>query len=209
VILLCLGPPVHAQDFRVEVGGSAGYSLSDGIDFPPGSLPGRPFDHVEPGDGFAWALNLDFALTRNASVGALWGRQDSALVLKGGPLQREFDGMKIDNYHAVFTYHWGDDLDVVRPYLFGGIGATVYNSFEVDEITVDGRSRFSTTWGAGIRVYPGARGLGLNLGVRWTPTFIRTDPGGVWCDPYWGCSAIGDAQYSNQLEFGGGLSLRF
>lgn len=207
-LLLAGGRTATAQG-RVEVGATAGYTLSDGVSFPPGSLPDRLFDRVEPRDGFAWTVDLAYAVTENMSVGALWGRQDSALVLKGGPLAREFEGLKVDNFHAVFTWHFADDRSPVRPYFSAGLGATVYNSFPVDDVTVDGQSRFSTTWAAGVKLYPGGGGLGLRLGVRWTPTHIRTDPGGVWCDPYWGCYTLGNAQYSSQVEFGGGLSLRF
>ena len=31
----------------------------------------------------------------------------------------------------------------------------------------------------------------------------------MWCDPYWGCYTVGDAQYSNQWELSGGVTLRF
>ena len=40
-------------------------------------------------------------------------------------------------------------------------------------------------------------------------TYIKSNPAGYWCDPYFGCWAVGDAQYSNQLEFAGGVTLRF
>jgi hypothetical protein len=32
---------------------------------------------------------------------------------------------------------------------------------------------------------------------------------GWWCDPWWGCYVVGDAQYSNQFEIIGGISFRF
>jgi hypothetical protein len=45
--------------------------------------------------------------------------------------------------------------------------------------------------------------------VRWTPPSIPSDAEGWWCDPYWGCYTLSDAQYSNQLELTGGITLRF
>jgi hypothetical protein len=48
-----------------------------------------------------------------------------------------------------------------------------------------------------------------DLEGRWTPTYIKSDAEGWWCDPYWGCYVVGDAQYSNQFELSGGIVLRF
>jgi hypothetical protein len=44
--------------------------------------------------------------------------------------------------------------------------------------------------------------------MHWTPTYIKSDPGGWWCG-YYGCYLVGDAQYSNQLHFVGGVTARF
>ena len=88
---------------------------------------------------------------------------------------------------------------------YGSIGFTGVNG-EAREI--GGESQFSTTWGAGVKVFPGS-GVGLKLGVGWTPTYIKSDAEGWWCDPYWGCYVTSDAQFSNQFHFSGGLSFRF
>jgi hypothetical protein len=45
--------------------------------------------------------------------------------------------------------------------------------------------------------------------MRWTPTYIKTDAAGWWCDPFWGCYLVGNAQYSNQFTFEGGVTFRF
>ena len=48
-------------------------------------------------------------------------------------------------------------------------------------------------------------------GIRGTlaaPT-MTLDPEGYWCDPYWGCYTVGEAEYSNQYELSGGIILRF
>ena len=77
-----------------------------------------------------------------------------------------------------------------------------------DERLIKGQTKFSTTWGLGVKLFP-ARGLGLRLGARWTPTYIKSDATGWWCDPWYGCYVVGKAQYSNQFELSGGLLLRF
>jgi hypothetical protein len=37
---------------------------------------------------------------------------------------------------------------------------------------------------------------------------VKSDSEGWWCDPYWGCYVVGNAQYSNQWELAGGITLR-
>jgi hypothetical protein len=74
--------------------------------------------------------------------------------------------------------------------------------------TIDGETQFSTTWGAGVKFLANGR-FGGRFHVRLTPTYIKTDSVGWWCDPYWGCYLVGDAQYSNQFEFAGGITARF
>ena len=69
------------------------------------------------------------------------------------------------------------------------------------------QENFSSTWGGGVKVYPNPR-VGFSVMARFTPTYIKSDPSGVWCG-YYGCYVLGDAQYANQFEFSGGLSLRF
>ena len=57
-------------------------------------------------------------------------------------------------------------------------------------------------------MYPSPN-LGVRFGARWTPTYIKSDAAGWWCDPWWGCYVVGDAQYSNQFELSGGVAFRF
>jgi hypothetical protein len=57
--------------------------------------------------------------------------------------------------------------------------------------------------------FAGNSPIGARFGVRSTPTYIKTDEAGWWCDPWWGCYVVGDAQYSNQFEMSGGIMLRF
>ena len=71
-----------------------------------------------------------------------------------------------------------------------------------------GLTKFSWAFGGGIKAYP-SKNVGFKAMARWTPTYIKTDGYGWWCDPFWGCAPVGNVQYSNQVEFSGGLLLRF
>jgi hypothetical protein len=118
----------------------------------------------------------------------------------------------IDGYHPFFAYHFGDAEAKVRPYLLFGLGATTYGGFSYTAPDgtmqhTDGETQFSTTWGAGVKAYV-SRNVGFQAGMQWTPTYIKSDPAGYWCGWY-GCYLVGDAQYSNQFEFSGGVTFRF
>ena len=59
-----------------------------------------------------------------------------------------------------------------------------------------------------MKIFPSPN-FGIRLEGRWTPTYIKSDPEGYWCDPYWGCYTFAEAEYSNQYELSGGIILRF
>lgn len=204
--------PAQAQDPRVELQGWAGWTFSDGVSGDPfeGS-DGSIYNQIDPKSSLSYGLSIGFFTTEQVQVGFLWDRQDSTLQAKG-TATNEVSPLNIDNYHGFFAFHLGDADDTVRPYILGGLGATRYSNVTImgDDETreISSASRFSTTWGLGVKLYP-APNFGLVLGARWTPTYIKTDAGGWWCDPWWGCWVVGNAQYSNQFELTGGISLRF
>jgi outer membrane protein W len=201
-----------AQDHRVEVGGNIAYTLSDGVTFDGLAVGGNVFNSIEPKDSVAYGLNLGVFVTESLQVEFLWSRQDSNLQA-GGTTEMEITDLSVDNYMGNVVYHFGDSASGVRPYVFGGLGATSYGSLSFvglngQQREIGGETKFATNWGAGLKLYAGER-VGLKLGARWTPTYVKSDPAGYWCDPYWGCYTVGDAQYSNQFEFSGGLFFRF
>jgi opacity protein-like surface antigen len=211
-LALLVAVPAQAQDPRVELQGWAGWTFSDGVSGDPvtGS-DGNIYNRIDPKNSASYGASIGFFVTENVEVGFLWDRQDSTLVAKGN-VASEVSPMNIDNYHGFVSYNFGYVDDPVRPYFLGGLGATRYSNVTIMGLTetrnVPSSSRFSTTWGAGVKIYP-ASNFGIVGGVRWTPTYIKTDATGWWCDPWWGCWVVGNAQYSNQFEFHGGIALRF
>lgn len=201
LLLAMLASAATAQDFAIEIGGNAGYTLSEGVE-----IPGEAYARVDPKSAFSWGFNLDaIERRRGFGIGFLFGREESTLEASGPNIGKtEISSMNVDNYHGVFTYSPRLINPDVVPYFFVGLGATRWGSIQVQGRTIDGTTKFSSTWGAGVKVYRG-RAAGLRLGVRWTPTYVHTDGGTIWCDPYWGCYTAGQAHYSHQFEFLGGL----
>jgi hypothetical protein len=62
--------------------------------------------------------------------------------------------------------------------------------------------------GGGVKFYFTPK-IGAKIGLRWTPTYIKSEAAGVWCDPFYGCWPLVDNQYSNQFETAGGITVRF
>ena len=205
--------PTQAQDARVEIQGLVGWTVSDGVRGDPFvASDGNTYNRIDPKSSVSYGASIGFFVTEQVQVGFLWDRQDSTLQALG-TATTEVSPLNIDNYHGFFSFHLGDSDETVRPYVMGGLGATRYSNITVTPADgapreVSSSSRLSTTWGAGVKIYP-TRNVGFNAGVRWTPTWIKTDSAGWWGDPWWGCWVVGDTQYSNQWEFAGGLSLRF
>ncbi len=210
------------DDKRVEVGVNFGYTLSEGVNINPTNLGFGTIDKINPTSSFSWGFNVDYLATPNFAIGFLWDDQQNDLNVD------LVDDTKFDlaknhtyNYHGVFTYIVGEPDVAVRPYFFGGLGATHLSGGELNTpplatppiivpagTETGSETQFSTTWGAGVRLMPSNR-IGVKLEMRWTPTYIKTDPGGWWCGGYWGCWPVGDSDYSNQLKMAGSVFFAF
>ena len=204
--------PAQAQDPRIEIGASAGWTFSDGVTFDGVvAHDGNVYNAIDPKDSFSYNLTFGFLVNPNLEVGFLFGQQKSKLLVSG-TTEFEIGDISLDNYHGFIAYHFGDSEAKVRPYVFGGAGVTHYGSVPFTAAgfsgETEGNSQFSTTWGLGVKLFPNPK-FGINLAGRWTPTYIKSDSTGWWCDPYWGCYVVGDAQYANQFELTGGIVIRF
>jgi opacity protein-like surface antigen len=211
--LLLSAAPAWAQTKRVEVSGVIGWTFSDGVSGDPfRALDGNTYDRLDPKDSFNWGLLFGINASDNVEVGFMFNQQMSTLQA-GGTATTDVGDMKVNGYHGYFAYNFGDPEGKLRPYVLGGIGATNYGSVSftrVNGVTGETAShtQFSTTWGAGVKFFASPN-VGARFGVRWTPTYIKSDSEGWWCDPYWGCYVVGSAQYSNQFDFSGGVTFRF
>jgi hypothetical protein len=213
--------PAFAQ-LKGEAGVTVGWVFSDGVSgntvLVPGAGPGGgvgSFNRIDPKDSFGWGADVGFFVTPNWEVGFLFGHQPSKLVLGGtaGTADRELGNMNLFTYHGTFTYNFFEPDAKIRPYIMGGLGATNFGGVSYTRIDgssgdIGGSTKFSSTWGAGVKIY-GAGNIGGRFGMRWTPVYIKSDASGYWCDPYWGCYLVGNAQYANQLELNGGITIKF
>lgn len=210
-VAVFMSAPAFAQ--KAEISGLFGWTLSDGVEGDAILAgDGNLYDTVDVKDSASWGFAVGFNATDNVEVGFLFGQQLSKLSISG-TADRELGDLKINTYHPYVAFNFAPPDARVRPYLMVGFGATNYGSVDFTRAngtadTTGSETQFSTTWGAGVKVY-GSSNVGFRAGMQWTPTYIKTDSTGWWCDPYWGCYVVGDAQYSNQFQFNGGVTIRF
>jgi hypothetical protein len=211
--LMALSGTAWAQAPKVEITGLFGYSLADGVSgdaFKAGD--GNTYNRVDPKDSMTFGFSVGFFVSPALEVGFLWRRQPTSLDISG-TTSRTLGDLNIDGYHGYGAYYFGAHDTKVHPYVMGGLGATRYGSVSYTKAsgasaTISSMSRMSPTFGAGVKVDATPR-VGVKFGVQWTPTYIKSDAAGWWCDPWWGCYVVGNAQYANQFEFVGGLAVRF
>ena len=206
-----VGSAAWAQEKKVEISGNIGYTLSDGVSGSSTTVNGEDFTRIDPKDSVNYGGRIGFFVTPQIEVGGLFSLQSTTLQL-GGVVNADVGDLKIYNYHGYLAYNMGEADAKVRPYILGGLGATQFGSVNVTlggrGNSVGGNTKFSTTWALGVKMYPSPN-VGIRLEARWTPTYIKSDAAGWWCDPYWGCYVVGNAQYANQFELNGGITLRF
>jgi opacity protein-like surface antigen len=202
---------LYGQEKKIEITPFIGYTFSEGVNVQPVD-PGNGvvINGLDPKSGLSYGFQFDFNLAENLSAGFLFSEQDSALLGKTGAADQEYTDMKLRNYHGVITYTMGEEDMGMRPYFFGGLGATNFSFGELEGSTISSETRFSTTWGAGVKVFP-SENVGFRLGGRWTPTYIKSDASGIWCNPYWpwSCWVVSEADYANQFELSAGITFRF
>ena len=205
--------PAFAQQPRAEVSVLVGWSIADGVSGDAYTTPEGIFDRIDPKDSFKWGLMGGALLGEygNAEVGFMWQQAMSKMEV-GGTSTVEIGDWSINSYHGYFAYNFFESDAKVRPYILGGLGATSFGSVDYTTPrrtgTIGGETQFSTTWGVGAKFY-GSGNVGGRIGIQWTPTYIKSDAAGWWCDPWWGCYLVGDPQYSNAFDISGGVLFRF
>jgi hypothetical protein len=212
-LLMVMAVPASAQ--RAEASISAGYTLSEGIAVDEREIVGAFYDRAEVNSGGSITATFGGYLSPRLLLEFQYGHQASKLTAEGRGGKLKISDVGVDTYHGVFVYHFADaEVAKAVPFAFIGAGATYYGFGDVvvpgapANIHIDGNTQFSTTWGAGVKLYFN-QNVGAKFTARWTPTYIKSDAEGYWCDPFYGCWVLGDPDYSHQFDLSGGLTFKF
>jgi opacity protein-like surface antigen len=202
-----------AQDEpKIEITPFVGYTFSEGVKIQPQDIgQGREVDRLGPTSAFSYGFDLDVLFGEHFAFGFLYSEERSQLEARiVGDQKQTYTDMPVRNYHGIFTYNLGDSDAQLRPFFLIGLGATNYSPGDIDGQSVSGDTRFSTTWGGGVKFFP-RKNVGVRFMGRLTPTYITSEASGLWCSPIWpwSCWVVGNPEYSHQFEMSGGVVLRF
>jgi len=213
-----LSMPAAAFAQQVEASFEAGYTTSEGFNATQSRvILGQVYNSFDVASGGSYGFTIGAFVSERFEVEFLYSRQSSEIQISEPSPTRKLANQDVENYHGVVSYNWGGAHSAFRPYIFAGLGATHYLPGDYDPSlpnsgaisTIASVSKFSSTWGGGVKFYPSTN-LGVKASVRWTPTYVKTNDDGLWCDPFYGtCWVVGTPDYSNQVEFSGGVTFRF
>jgi opacity protein-like surface antigen len=189
VLIACA--PASAQSW--EVSGLAAYTPSAGIERQAPELSG-----LDVSGGFTYGIQAGRLLTPRWGAEVLWTRQSSALKLDTNAGSAELFSMTVRQLHGDVVYHLGAADARLRPFVFGGLGATFFSADHLESET-----KFSFGLGAGVKYFRW-NALGLRAHFRYKPTMMSDEDAADFCDPFGFCQGT-----LQQVEFMGGAVIRF
>ena len=191
VALLCAPWPARGQS--VEVSGLVGYT-------PSTSLANQAPELNDTGirGGFTWGLQGGWLLTPRWGIEALWTRQSSAQTIETDAGSAELFSMTVQQLHGDVVYHLRPADARLRPFVFGGLGATFFSADDLPSET-----KFSLGLGAGVKYFRWDA-LGVRAHFRYKPTMMNDEDAADFCDPFGFCQGT-----LSQVEFAGGVVVRF
>ncbi|MBN2320115.1 MAG: porin family protein [Acidobacteria bacterium] len=209
--LVLISVPVFAQEKRFELNGQLGFTFSEGVNIESQEGDELEVERLSPKSAFSYGLGLDYYVNENFAVGFNFAQQKSKLRAGVETLEGvDIANMNVNNIHFIVTYNFFDEDEPLRPFVFGGLGATNYSPNSIDGNAVEGGTRFSTTWGGGVKYFT-TENFGFKGGIRWTPTRIDAGNGGIYCSPYWpwDCWTPSYSNFAHQFELNAGVVVRF
>src|SRR4029453_18297345 len=117
---------VSAWAQRTEGSANIGYGVNDGISSESRFLFGGFYDTAGVDDGTSYNLTLGVYATRGIEFEFLFAQQDADLSADGPDGTLPLNRTAVYNYMGNVVYNWGDEDSVLRPFVFGGLGATHY-----------------------------------------------------------------------------------
>jgi outer membrane protein W len=177
-----------------EASAFAGYTPSVEIDRRAPEL-----NQLDASGGFTWGLQAARLFTTHWGAEALWTQQQSALQ-GGTPSAGTFDflSMTIRQLQGNVVYEFGAGNAALRPFVFGGLGATFFTATDLQSET-----KLSIDYGVGLN-YFAWRKIGARAHLRFKPTALHDTSSGDVCYPFGFCQS-----WLSQVEFAAGAVIRF
>jgi len=148
--------------------------------------------------GFTWGIQGARLFGPRWGAEVLWTQQGSALTIETDDGSSDLFSMTIRQLHGDLIYHLRAADARLRPFVFGGAGATFFSADDLESET-----KFSFGLGAGVKYFPW-ESIGVRAHVRYNPTMLNDKDAADFCDPFGFCQGV-----LSQVEFAGGVTVRF
>lgn len=155
-------------------------------------------DGVDIAGGFTWSFQAGRFLSPNLGVEAVWSEQFSAYRLEAAGGSAELYSISASHLHGNVVYQFGAADARLRPFVFGGGGATFFRARDIAT-----ESKFSFGLGGGVKYFPW-RTIGFRGHVRYKPTMLDDEDAGDFCDAFGFCQSS-----LQQFEMMAGAVVRF
>jgi hypothetical protein len=192
-VVTLLVAPSYARAQSWEVSGLAGFTPSVSLDKQASEL-----SEVKIAGGFTWGIQGARLFGPRWAAEVLWTQQESALRVGTDAGTADLFTMTIGQLHGDVVYHFASTGTRLRPFVFGGVGATFFRADELDSET-----KLSFGLGGGIKYFRWDT-VGFRAHVRYKPTMLNDTDAADFCDPFGFCQGG-----LSQLEFAGGVTIRF
>jgi hypothetical protein len=197
VCLLLLALPAgraHAQSSTWELSALVGLVPAVQLD-----QQAREVDDLRVGGGVTWSFQAARFFTPNLGAELSWTDQpSSAYEVEVGGVSAELFSMSIGHLHGDVVYQFGAAAARLRPFVFGGLGASFFRARDIPMET-----KLSAGVGGGAKWSPWPN-VGLRAQLRYRPIWTSGEDEGLFCDPFGFCQST-----LRQVEFSGGVSFRF
>ncbi len=201
IVVLFLTGAVASWGQSIEITPFVGYKFGGSVPVQSDKID---VNKIEFDDSVSAGINAGFNFTEHFGVEFMWSRQPTKAVgiLPGGGEFSQKADVNLDQYFGHILYTFRDEDAKLRPFIFGGAGATRLSGMGSSE------TRFGFDLGGGVKYFFHPN-IGARLQARWTPTYLYSTVGGVWCD-WWGwCYTIPNDHYMNQGEVSAGVIFKF
>jgi opacity protein-like surface antigen len=147
--------------------------------------------------GPAWGAQATWFVSPHVGVEGLWTSRSTSMSMSTTAVTTDLFSMTTHQFLANIVYQFRQAETNVRPFVFGGVGATV-----LDGTDLASETKAAWTVGGGVKWFP-QRHVGVKTQARYTPT-VLSDTSSTTCDPFGYCQGL-----LNQLEIAAGVVLRF
>jgi hypothetical protein len=191
IAVLVLSTSTRAQSW--EASGLVGYTPLVSVDRQAPELT-----DLNIRGGFTWGVQGGRLFTPDWGAEALWMQQASAFEVETDAGRAELFKMTVRQLHGDVLYHFGSADARLRPFVFGGLGATFFSADDLESET-----KFSFGLGGGIKYFLGDA-IGVRVHFRYKPTMLNDEESADFCDPFGFCESA-----LQQIEFAAGGVVRF